>query len=237
MKRIMAVTLAALLLGIPSLPAGAALDSSSTQEAVEGWHLIESLYLVPDVDVDVNNGPVESMMMGVADGQLLDYYQDSGMVGDILLTHYRTGKAGNVFASTKWEVLWDAPPSYLPAGQSASITLEHRVLEEKAWGPPRMTAAFDVQDMLIGYRSASPNVFHHPGESHSQYRDTTTEVYDALEVMTTERPIAVGEDGDRLALYIDFGEGYGMRYTYQWGTQAVTSAPTSDDGAQGGNGE
>jgi len=223
MKRVLVAVLVALLLGIPALPAAA------QGMEVEGWHLIESLYMVDSVDLDVYGGPIKSWLMGAADGLLLDYYQDSGSEGDILLTHYRTDKGGGVLASTKWEVLWDAPPSYLPAEQSVTITLEHRVLEVNSWEPPRMTAAFDVPDMEIGFTSSSPNRLHKPGTRQNPYKDETTEVYGEVAVLTTERPIAAGKESDRIALYINFGEGYGMRYTYRWGMGYVAGENGGED--------
>jgi hypothetical protein len=228
MKRVLAVALAVLLLGIASIPTGVASAQEKQREA-EGWHLIESLYMVPDEDLDVNGGPRESWMTGVVNGLLLDYWQDTGSQGDIILKHYRTDKGGTVFTSVEWEILWENPPAYLPGGQPASITVEHRVLEAKTWEPPRMSAIFDVPDMEIGYRSSSPNTLHKPGENHNPYRDTTAEAYGERAIMTTERPIAAGDEGDRMALYIAFGDGYGMRYTYRWGVQELASALSNED--------
>ncbi len=195
----------------------AAPPAATVKAKEEGWHLVETKYFVPDSDVDVNGGPVKSKMSGTG-ALLLDYYQDSGNIdtGEIILTHYRTGEDGKVLASYKWKVLWNTPPSFLPAGQPASIDVEHKVLETNVWNPPVLSASFDMPDMKIGFNSSSPNTFHQPNGSKGQYRDTREEVYNMKATMTTVSPIAKGKTGDRRAIYIKFGDGYGMRYTYEW---------------------
>ncbi|NLF29060.1 MAG: hypothetical protein GX592_14280, partial [Clostridiales bacterium] len=227
MKRILAIALALLFLGIPM-----ALASPPAQEEVEGWHLVEELYMVPDEDVDVNGGPERFPLIG---GVGLDYYQDSGEPDHVILSHWRTNEGGSdVWASCEWEVLLESPPpAYLPAGQPVSITVEHRVLETKVWEPPVLTAKFDGPDMELGYTSSSPNKFHHPYGEQKSYTDTGEEVYDRKATMTTENPIPEGEDGKRMAIYINYGWGYGMRYTYEWGVgYAATGEEESGLGAQ-----
>jgi len=180
-----------------------------------GWRLVETKYYVPDVDLDVNGGPVKSKQSGTG-AVLLDSYQDSGEPGNITLAHKRTDEGGKVFASVKWQTLWSVPPLTLAVGQSVSIDVEHRVLEAVTWNPPPLKATLDMPDMKPGYASSSPNVFHQPQGSQGPYRDTREEVYNTKATMTTEKPVAKGKAGDRVAIYINLGEGYGMRYTYEW---------------------
>jgi len=198
----------------------AAASSSQTGNAttvpeMAGWHLVETKYFVPDIDVDVNGGPVKSTQSGTG-ATLLDYYQDSGDIGNITLAVKRTGEGGQVFASMQWQIIWSAPPSTLPDGLPASFDVEHKVLEAVTWNPPVLKATFDQPDMKPGYSSSSPNTFWQPNGSKGQYKDTREEVYNMQVTMTTKNPIAKGKAGDRKAIYINFGEGYGMRYTYEW---------------------
>ena len=223
MKKVLAVVLVVLFLHISNILPAIAFAQEEQME-VEGWHLIESFYLVPDEDLDINGGPIESRMSGVANGLLLDYLQDTWTQGDVILKQYRTDKGGTVFASIEWEVLWENPPTYLPGDQPVSITVEHRVLEAMTWNPPSVGAAFDVPDLEIGFCSATPNTLHKPGTRQNPYRDETTEAYSERAVMTTERKVASGGEDDRIALYISFGKGYGMRYTYRWGVSAVETS-------------
>lgn len=180
-----------------------------------GWRLVETKYFVPDEDLDVNGGPVKKKQSGTG-ATLLDYFQDSGDTGDRILTCKRTDEGGKVFASMKWQVLWSAPPLTLTVGQPVSIDVEHRVLEAVTWNPPPLKASLDMPDQKPGYTSSSPNIFHQPQGSQGPYKDTREEVYNMKATMTTERPVAKGKAGDRVAIYISFGEGYGMRYTYAW---------------------
>jgi hypothetical protein len=189
--------------------------STSTEVTQTGWHLAETKYIIPDVDLDVNGGPVKSTMTGT--GQtLLDYHQDSVKTNDIIFSHSRTDEGGKVFASVQWEVLWITPADFLPADQKASIDVEHKVIEAVTWDPPPITAAFDTPDMLIGQSSSSPNKFHQPNGGMGAYRDTSLEVSGIKATMKTENPILKGKAGGRMAIYINFGDGYGMRYTYEW---------------------
>jgi hypothetical protein len=148
--------------------------------------------------------------------KLFDYCYDSEVPGDMRLSHSRTDAGGKTVASTQWEILWDAPPDYLAGEQIISIDVEHKVIESNVWVPPALFASFDSPDMLMGSTSSTPNKFHQPNGSEGQYRDTREEVYNMKAVMTTEFPIAKGTTGDRMSIYINFGEGYGMRYTYEW---------------------
>lgn len=189
-------------------------NQTSVPEAA-GWRLVETKYFVPDVDLDVNGGPVKKKQSGTG-ATLLDYYQDLGDTGDRILTCTRTDEGGKVLASMKWQVLWSAPPLTLTVGQPVSIDVEHRVLEAVTWNPPPLSASLDMPDQKPGYASSSPNVFHQPTGSQGPYKDTREEVYNMKATMTSERPVAKGKAGDRVAIYIHFGEGYGMRYTYEW---------------------
>jgi len=179
------------------------------------WHLVDTKYFVPDEDIDVNGGPVESTQSGTG-AVLLDYLQDTGDIGDMILRAVRTDEGGTVFADMEWQILWDAPPDTLYDGQYISIDVEHKVLNAKTWNPPALGAIFDQPDMGMQRTSSSPNIFHQPVGSQGPYKDTREEVYNMKATMTTERPIAKGKAGDRMAIYINFGEGYGMRYTYEW---------------------
>jgi len=191
-----------------ALPDGSVTPSS-------GWHLVNSEFLVSGSDLDVLGGPVKSTQTGTG-ALLLDYYQDEGALGDMKLVHYRTDEGGSVLVKCQWEVLWEAPASYLAAEQTTSITVEHKPLEEIVWKAPVLKASFDAADMIIGSTTASGIVFFHPHGEKQTYRDTREEVYNARETMTTKTPIPKGNPGDRRAIYISFGEGYGMRYTYEW---------------------
>lgn len=179
------------------------------------WHLVETKYFVPNEDLDVNGGPVEKKQSGTG-ALLLDYYQDYGDIGNRTLRVWRTDGGGTVFADMEWQVLWDAPPSTLYEGQFASINVEHKVLKDKTWSPPPITASFDAPGMAIGFTSASPNKFRQPVGSKGPYKDTREEVYSMKATMTTVDPVGGGKAGAQRAIYISFGEGYGMRYTYEW---------------------
>ena len=192
-------------------------------EEQAGWHLTGTEYLVPSVDLDVNGGPIERTMAGNG-AALFDYHQDE--VGDhsVVIENGRTDAGGKVLANARWQVLWDEPAAFLPAGAGASVTVEQVVIEENTWKAPALRAAIDVPDLEIGYSSSSPNTFHQPNGGFNGYRDTSEEVSAARETMTSESPLPEGEAGDRIALYISFGDGYSMRYTYTWGVAPVPSA-------------
>jgi hypothetical protein len=211
---------AAALAGCQPGANGTAGASSKTSAATAtpagpGWVLVETKYFVPDIDVDVLGGPVRSSMTG--GGTLLDTYQDSGSKGDIKLSHVRTDEGGGtVFASVQWEIVWSDPAAWLPGGQTASFEVEHKVIEAKTWTPPALTAIFDMPDMGMGRSSSSPNRFHQPNGSQGTYSDTREQVSGMKATMTTELALPTGKAGDRRAIYINFGDGYGMRYTYEW---------------------
>jgi hypothetical protein len=190
-------------------------NAASPTATPVGWPQTETKYFISANDLDVKGGPVESSMTGTGD-RLFDYYQDEVKPGDITLSHSRKDASGKVQASVQWEIIWTAPADYLPAGVAASFDAEHKTVESLAWTPPAVTATFDQPDMDIGKSSASPNRFHQPNGSQGTYRDTREEVIGMKATMTTENPIAAGKAGDRMAIYITFGEGYGMRYTYEW---------------------
>lgn len=226
MKRALAVWVAFLiLLSIGQVGAASAVRT--------GWCLIKTEYLVDDLDTDIN-GPCKSYMSNGA--LLLDYWQDTVADHSVVIDHYRTDEGGGVLARARWQVEWEKPAAFLPAGEHASITVKHIVLAVEPWTPPGVTVKIDVPDLEIDGASASPNTFHQPNGGFDGTVDTSAVVYDDCQVMTSQDPLPEGAEGSLIALYINFGEGYGMRYTYAWGAEAAQSA---DTGAQkaGQNGE
>jgi len=187
-----------------------------TSAAGGGWTLVDTQYIVPDIDQDVLGGPVRSTMTGTG-AALLDYYQDEGDIGNVMFVHYRTDEAGTLFAKAEWQIIWEAPPAYLPADEKVSFVVEHKPINEMTWTAPVLSASFDVPDLKPGSASAARIKFTQPHGAMGPYKDTREEVYNAKETMTTAVNIPKGNPGDRRAIYIYFGEGYGMRYTYAWG--------------------
>ncbi len=145
---------------------------------------------------------------------LEDYYRDEGVHGNMLFSVTRKVEEGGLVAEAIWRVIWTDPDEFLPAGQQASLYIEHELIAD--WGTPRVSANFDVPDMQLGYASSSPIRFLHEHGGDNPYRDLRAEVSNAKETLYTEKPLPEGKAGDRRAIYINFGVGYGMRYTYEW---------------------
>ena len=191
-------------------------DTGSDEPAstgTPGWYLVDTTYFQSPSDVDILGGPVKSTMTGTSAG-LSDYYRDEGSPNNIVLSHTRVADGGNVVATATWRVAWTDPAPFLPAGQTASLEIEHELVAD--WGTPSVTTYFDVPDMQPGHVSSSPIPFVHPHGEKTPYRDTREEVRAAKETVTSREPLPEGKPGDSRAIYLHFGEGYGMRYTYQW---------------------
>lgn len=215
MKRALAIWLAFLVL----LSVGQVGTASAMRN---GWCLIQTEYLVSDGDNDVCGGPSKDYMSNGA--VLWNYLQDT--VGDhtVVIDHYRTDDGGGLLARARWQVEWEDPAAFFPAGEHASVAVEHIVLEIETWTPPSMDVKIDAPDLWIGGTTSSPNTFHQPNGGFDGTVDTSAIVYDDHQVMTSQDPLPEGGEGDRIALYINFGLGYGMRYTYTWGAEAEQSA-------------
>jgi len=183
------------------------------QTGVSGWVLVESKYFQSSSDVDILGGPVKSTQTGTG-AVLLDYYKDEGVHGNMLFTVRRTDGNGNYLVGSSWRVVWMDPDKFLPAGQQASLYIEHELIAD--WGTPAVSANFDVPDMEPNRVSSSPIRFLHDHGTDNPYKDTRAEVFNAKETLYTEKPLPEGKAGDRRAIYINFGQGYGMRYTYEW---------------------
>ncbi len=206
--------------------------SAATDAGREGWHLVETRYFQSESDTDILGGPVKNAMTGTG-ALLLTYYRDEGETGNRLFSTTRTNEEGKTLAKAEWRVTWKAPAAFLPGGESARVYVEHELIAD--WGTPPVTAIFDMPDMIPGKRGASPILFVHEHGTKGPYRDTREEVFNARETMTTRNPLPEGKPGDRRAVYLHFGVGYGMRYTYEWKTASVPeteeSTGTGTDGA------
>lgn len=224
------------------LPQPTAAPEKATEEPTEapteqvgesGWVLVESKYFQSSSDVDILGGPVKSTQTGTG-AVLLDYFRDEGVHGNMLFSVSRKIEGGGSVAEAIWRVIWTDPGEFLPAGQQASLYIEHELIAD--WGTPRVSVNFDMPDMAPGYSGSSPIRFLHEHGGDNPYRDLRAEVSGAKETMYTEKPLPEGKAGDRRAIYINFGQGYGMRYTYEWQTNVILDSPETTTTADSHNG-
>ena len=171
-----------------------------------GWYLVREMPIMSNNDITIHpDGGPGSTHSG-------DRYTDvhrgniDKPIYDFIIE--RLFEQGDISASGSVRITWEDPSSYLAPGQKASISAEVEMIH--SWAVGNMVASFDEVDVQPGYSSPSVIRFVTP-EGKNIARGAS---YSGNIQMVKEIP--EGKPGDERAILINFGNGYGYRYIYQW---------------------
>lgn len=188
------------------------------------WHLVNTKYHISSNDVTIK-GAIQSRVMGTTSGYLLDYYTAEGSEGNMTISHSRTYDDGNPVAHVTYQVIWDTPPTYLAPNQKVEINFEIKTISSKSWGSPKVNVSFDSAGMSPGGATY--------GRISFQSEEGETYISDKKVYFETEKVIHEGRTGDKKAIYVNLGEGYGYIYTYEWKEGSPPAAPAPATPAAG----
>lgn len=169
-----------------------------------GWYFTRWEYIISKVDVTLV-GAIESSVMGTS-GKIYDYNKGEGDKNDFSVSLTRKYENGGVVASGSCTTTWTDPQEFIAAGQKASFTVKRST--GSSWGINKMSASVDKEDILPGYASAGRISFTAPDGN--GYLENYEGIFEA------EKGMAKGTKGEKKAVIVTLGNGYGFKYYYEW---------------------
>jgi len=212
---------AALLLTI-SLSVNFLIPETVNADTTGGWHLAETNYYLSTSDYTVK-GEIQNGIIGTSD-VIYDKYMVEGSEGDMTFTHSRRYENGNAIAHVTYQVVWDTPPSYIASGQKAGFNIDYKVVSSKSWGGVQINAHLDAASIKPGGATSSYISFQL--EDGTKYINSDKQGY-----FESEKVIPEGRPGDKKAIILTLGNGYGYTYIYEWkegsAPVAIPTAPAA----------
>lgn len=201
-------------------------------DTVLGWHLVETKYHLSSVDYSVK-GEIQNSVMGTT-GYIYDKHTIEGSEGDMTITASRRNEKDSV-AHVTYQVIWDTPPAYLASGHKTGFNIEYKAVSASgSWaGLYEVSAIFDMAGLTPGSATAgSMRFYSSDGEG---FIGKDMDVY-----FESYKAIPEGRLGDKKAIILSLGDGYGYVYTYEWKeaeisentTPETPAAPQASDGAE-----
>lgn len=140
-------------------------------------------------------------------------------------SHSRVTGKGQGIAHNKYQVIWDAPPSYLAPGAKTGFDIAVKILDYSgSWNnSPAINAHFDAGDIKPGYGTSSYISFTSDiGSSLVATPEQDIDTY--LEI---SKAVPEGKAGDKKAIVLFLGNSTGYSYIYEWkaGTPAAPVTP------------
>ena len=171
-----------------------------------GWYFTHWEYIMASVDVSLV-GAIESRVIGTTSGYLLDYHEGKGEKNDFEVSHRRTYNDGSPVASGSAVTTWTDPPAYIAAGQKPSFTVNR--VTASSWGVGGFNCTFDSADIKPGGATSSAISF--ADSDGKTYVENYNGIYEA-----TKEIYKTSIKGDKKAIIMNLGNGYGFKYYYEW---------------------
>ena len=99
------------------------------------------------------------------------------------------------------------PQEFAVAGEKLSVNVNYQLGD--SWGIGQMNVKFDMEDIQPGYITANAIDYAKPDGNAYLY-----ESYEGPIVMN--KAMMEGNKGDKKAVIMNLGNGYGFKYYYEW---------------------
>ena len=187
-----------------------------------GWHLVESKYYPSALDITILGGAYEQ-------GRgLYDTFAGEGSEGEMRFSHTRKDANGKTLAYVNYQVNWEKPPAYLAPEKKTGFNIEMKVLSfSSGWDSSVWASAhFDSADLPgASYATAGKIPFRAAGGGEI-LRNMKT-------YFESSKVIPAGKKGDKKAIWLNLGNGYGYAYIYEWRETAAPGTPPATPPADG----
>jgi hypothetical protein len=182
-------------------------DKGFVDNQAPGWHFVEHKYYKSSQDVTIV-GSIESGVIGTAD-KIYDTYTGEGSKGNFTITHSRKDKNGNAIASYSYKTVWDDPPAYLAPNKKVGFNIDVKTLSSKTWLAAQVSSSFDSADFAGPGGASSSKISFQTSTGETHLRDVKS-YYESSKVIPEGRP------GNKRAIWMHLGDGYGYAYIYEW---------------------
>ncbi len=182
------------------------------------WHLVETKYHLSSIDYTIK-GEIQNTVIAKT-GYIYDKYTTEGSEGNMTITHSRRHDDGSPIAHVTYQVIWDTPPTYLAPNQKTGFNIEYEIISSNSWGGGNVSASFDSADIKPGGGTA--------GLIRFQLEDGVSWINTNKKgCFESGKVIPEGRPGNKKAIILSLGEGYGYSYIYEWKEEAPPATPTA----------
>jgi hypothetical protein len=178
--------------------------SPSPSATQPGWYFTRWEYVMSSVDVSLVGGREGRTSAG--DG-ILDYAKGEGDKNNFTISVWRTFDNGKHIASGSAVTTWTDPQQFAAEGQKLSMNLSRQI--ESSWGIPQMSVTVDMAEINPGGGTAGKVNFATPDGNAYLSKN-----YEGL--FEAQKGMPKGKLGDKKAIIMTLGSGYGFKYYYEW---------------------